>query len=93
MVYASVRGADELALLKIDPLRLSMSILEYTPLLGKTPRHFALDPTGAWLVVANQDSDSLSVFKVHPSTGQIQPAGRPVSNVTQPTCVVFVAPE
>jgi 6-phosphogluconolactonase len=90
MVYASVRGADLLALLRIDAERLTLAPLEYTPLLGRTPRHFALDPSGTYLVVANQDSDSLSVFKVHPRTGQIQPAGRSVTGVAQPTSVVFV---
>jgi len=93
MVYASVRGADELALLQIDTERFTLSALEYTPLLGRTPRGFTLDPTGAYLIVANQDSDSLSVFKVHPRTGQIQPARRNVTGVAQPTCVVFVTVE
>jgi 6-phosphogluconolactonase len=92
MVYASDRGADALALLLIDPEHFTLSPLEYTPLLGRTPRHFALDPTGAFLIVANQDSDSLSVFKVHPRTGQIQPVGRNVTGVSQPTCVVFAEP-
>ena len=89
MVYGSNRGLDSLALLRIDPVRFTLKALEFTPLLGKTPRHFALDPAGAYMVVANQDSNSLSVFKVHPRTGQIQPAGRPVS-VGLPSCVVFV---
>ncbi len=93
MVYASNRGCDCLALLVIDPVRFTLSALEFTPLIGQTPRHFALDPTGAYLVVANQGSDSLTVYTVHPRTGQIRPAGQPVTGIAMPTVVVFVKPE
>lgn len=31
---------------------------------GKTPRDFALDETGRWLLVGNQDSDTLAVFEL-----------------------------
>jgi 6-phosphogluconolactonase len=93
MVYASNRGCDCLALLVIDPVRFTLSALEFTPLIGQTPRHFALDPTGAYLVVANQGSDSLTVYTVHPRTGQIRPVGHPVMGIAMPTVVVFVKPE
>jgi len=90
MVYASNRGLDCLALLVIDPVRFTLSALEFTPLVGQTPRHFALDPTGAYLLVANQGSDSLTVYTVHPRTGQIRPVGHPVTGVALPTVVAFV---
>jgi 6-phosphogluconolactonase len=89
MVYASDRGLDALALFNIDPGHFTLSALEYTPLLGRTPRHFALDPAGAFLIVANQDSDTLTVFRVHPRTGQIQPVRASIKGISQPTCIVF----
>ena len=33
---------------------------------AKTPRHFTLDPTGKWLFAANQDSNSITIFRVDP---------------------------
>jgi 6-phosphogluconolactonase len=93
MVYASNRGLDCLALLVIDPVRFTLSALEFTPLIGQTPRHFALDPTGAYMLVANQGSDSLTVYTVHPRTGQIRPVGHPVTGAAMPTVVVFVKAE
>ena len=33
---------------------------------GKVPRHLALDPTGRWLLVANQTSDNIAVFAREP---------------------------
>ena len=93
MVYASNRGCDCLALLVVDPVRFTLSALEFTPLIGQTPRHFALGPTGAYLLVANQGSGSLTVYTVHPRTGQIRPVGHPVTGVAMPSVVVFVKAE
>jgi 6-phosphogluconolactonase len=90
VVYASNRGHDSMALLAVDPVRFALSTLEITPLTGRTPRHFALDPSGAYMLVGNQDSGSLSVYTVHPHTGQLRPVGRPTLNIDQPACVVFV---
>jgi hypothetical protein len=42
---------------------------------GETPRHFAFDPSGQWLLVANQDSDTVAVFKFNISTGSIEYTG------------------
>jgi len=64
--------------------------MEYTPTLGRTPRHFALDPSGRYLLVANQDSDEIAVFRVHPKTGQLTPVGRPATGAPLPACLLFV---
>jgi 6-phosphogluconolactonase len=90
MVYASDRGADSMALLVVDPMRFTMSLLEVTPLVGRSPRHFALDPTGAYAFVANQDSSDINVYTVHPHTGQLRPVGRPTPRIDRPACIVFV---
>jgi 6-phosphogluconolactonase len=92
VVYASNRGSDSMALLVVDPLRFTLSALEFTPLVGKTPRHFAFDPTGAYLAVANQDSHNIGVYTVHPHSGQLRPVGRPTPNIDRPACIVFVPP-
>lgn len=90
MVYASNRGNDSMALLVVDPVRFKLSTLEITPLLGRTPRHFALAPAGAYMLVGNQDSGNLSVYTAHPHTGQLRPTGRPTPKIDRPACVVFV---
>jgi 6-phosphogluconolactonase len=90
MVYASDRGFDGMALLAVDPLRFTLSPLEFTPLIGHTPRHFAIDPTGGFLVTANQDSAGITVYSVHPRSGQLRPVGRATPHIDQPACVVFV---
>jgi 6-phosphogluconolactonase len=43
---------------------------------GKTPRNLALDPTENWMVVANQDSDLISVFRRNKQTGELANEGK-----------------
>jgi len=43
---------------------------------GKTPRNFVLDPTERWMLVANQDSNLISVFARNPETGVLAEEGK-----------------
>ncbi len=55
---------------------------------GKTPRNFALDPTERWMLVANQDSNWISIFARDPATGKLAEAGRNVDALA-PMCILF----
>jgi 6-phosphogluconolactonase (cycloisomerase 2 family) len=55
---------------------------------GKTPRFFGLDPSGAILYAANQDSDTIVVFRVDQKTGTLTPTGQ-VVKVGSPSTIVF----
>jgi 6-phosphogluconolactonase len=90
VLYASNRGRDSLALFSIDPQRFFIAPMEHVSSLGKTPRFFTFDPTGQYLIVTNQDSDNLVVFRVHPRTGELRPAEAPITGITKPSCLVFV---
>jgi len=63
-------------------------MLDTQSVLGKTPRHFALDPTGKWLLAENQDSDKIVVFRVDSSTGKLAETGKSIE-VGSPVCAVF----
>jgi 6-phosphogluconolactonase len=87
-VYASNRGHDSLATFAIGADgRLQPS--GHTPSGGRTPRNFALDPSG-YLWAANQGSDSVQIFRVEPATGVLTPTGEPIQ-VGSPVCIRFVA--
>jgi 6-phosphogluconolactonase len=92
-LYGSNRGHDSIALFAIDGSRQTVMSLDDTPALGRTPRHFTLDPTGRYLLVANQDSSDIVVFHVHPRSGQLTPAGQPVKGAANPVCLLFVTPK
>jgi 6-phosphogluconolactonase len=61
----------------------------YTPTGGKTPRNIAIDPTGKWLIAANQESASLFVFKIDQKTGKLLSTGQKVT-VPSPACVLLL---
>ena len=56
---------------------------------GKTPRHFALDPRGNWLLAENQASDNVVVFRVDSRTGKLTATGQTIA-VGAPVCLLFV---
>jgi 6-phosphogluconolactonase len=56
---------------------------------GKTPRNFALDPTERWMLVANQNSNSISVFARNPQTGELANEGK---NYDAPTPMRILFP-
>jgi 6-phosphogluconolactonase len=89
VLYASNRGLESLALFSIDPQRFFLAPMERVSSLGKTPRYFTFDPTGQYLIAANQDSDKFVVFRVHPHTGELRPDGPPVTGIAKPSCIVF----
>jgi len=88
-LYTSNRGEDSIAVFAIDPARHTLKSVEHVPTLGKEPRNFALDPTGAYLLAANQNSDNIVVFSVNRRTGKLTPTGQ-VVEVPSPVCIVFV---
>jgi len=74
----------------IDPKDGKLTAGPRTPTGGKIPRSFGIDPTGAWLFAANQNSDSIVLFKIDQKTGGLTPAGKTLE-VGAPVCVVFAA--
>ena len=71
-LYASCRGADSIAIFKIDKETNQLELVKIQSSEGKTPRDFNIDPTGEWLIAANQDSNTLVVFKIHPEMGILE---------------------
>ena len=89
-LYASNRGDDSIALFRIEAERFRMAEPEFTPTLGRTPRHFTLAPDGRFLLVSNQDSDHIEVFRVHSPSGELTPTRYPPVEQPRPVCLVFV---
>ena len=88
-LYVGNRGHDSLARFSIDEGTGAATLVGNTPSGGQTPRHFAFDPSGAFLAVANQDSDSIRVFAVDLASGDLVMLQTRVQTGT-PTSVAFV---
>lgn len=58
--------------------------------MGKKPRNFNFDPSGNFLLVANQDSNEIVVFKRDKESGLLSDTGRRIS-VPSPVCIKWVS--
>lgn len=91
-LYASNRGdANELVIYAINR-KGKLTFVDRQSTLGKTPRNFALDPTGKFLLVANQDSNEVVFFRRNEKTGLLTPTGKRIQ-VNKPVCLKFVSLE
>ena len=57
-----------------------------TPCGGKTPRNFCIEPNGAYLLVGNQESDSIVVFTLA-ADGGLREVRR--TDFPSPVCIRF----
>ncbi len=87
--YAADRFDDVLVSFRIDAATGKLTKLGTTKYGGQTPRHIALDPSERWLLVANQDSDNMSVVKRDTKTGLLEEPGKTFA-IVKPQCLVFV---
>ena len=87
-VYGSNRGHNSIAVFAAAADG-RLTLVEHEPTRGETPRHFTLDPSGRWLIAANQDSGTLAVFSVDQQTGALAPSGA-LAQVGAPVCVLFM---
>jgi len=87
-LYGSNRGHDSITVFALDPVKGTPTAIEYVPTQGKTPRSFGIDPTASYLIAANQDSNTLVVFRIDAKTGRLTPTGQK-EDVQSPVCVVF----
>ena len=92
-LYVSNRaGIDSITVFSIDATKGTLASAGQFSTKGKTPRHFTIDPTGAFLLVANEESNNIVVFKIDPATGDLTPTGQ-VLEAPSPVCITFVPAE
>jgi 6-phosphogluconolactonase len=90
-LYASNRGdGNSIAVFAIDSAKGTLTPVEYASTQGKTPRNFAIDPSGTVLFAENQQSNNIVVFRIDPQAGKLTPTGK-VVDVPSPVDVKFLA--
>jgi len=87
-VYFANRDNDFLYSFRADPQTGALTPMKRSNCGGKIPRNFTLDPTEHWMLVANQDSNNISVFARNPQTGVLAESGKTIT-VTAPMCILF----
>jgi 6-phosphogluconolactonase len=88
-VYGSNRGPDSIAMFSVDPKSGQLTSLGQEPCGGKTPRNFGIDPTGQFMLVANQDSNNVVVFRINQETGKLEKTDHEIA-CPKPVCVKFL---
>lgn len=86
--YAANRYYDCLVTFSVEPKDGKLTMLGRSSCGGKIPRHLALDPTERWLLVANQESDTIAVFARDEKTGMLAETGKTFPQ-SKPQCLVF----
>ncbi|MBE7171824.1 MAG: lactonase family protein [Williamsia sp.] len=90
-LYASNRGdANEIVIYSIQPGSGMLKWVGRQSAFGKTPRNFVIDPTGNFLLVANQNTGNIFVFKRDARTGLLT-LTKSKLDIDSPVCLKFVS--
>ena len=93
-LYCSNRGeSNTIAIYKIDQKTGLLTLVGHQSTMGETPRNFSIDPTGNFLLAANQQSDNIVVFKIDKSTGLLTDSGKRIDNIGSPVCLKWANKE
>jgi 6-phosphogluconolactonase len=89
-VYVSNRDPyNSIAIFSIDEVSGDLNAVGHQSLGIKTPRNFAIEPTGKYMLVANQSGGNVIVFRIDPNTGELSPTESKIQ-VANPVCIKFM---
>jgi 6-phosphogluconolactonase len=89
-VYVSNRDPyNSIAIFSIDPKTRELTAVGHQGVGVKTPRNFAIEPTGQFMLVANQSGGNVIVFRINQATGELTSTKASVQ-VPTPVCVRFM---
>jgi 6-phosphogluconolactonase len=90
-LYASNRGeSNTIVIFSIDKKSGELTLLGHQSTLGRTPRNFNFDPTGKFLLVGNQNSDEVVIFKRDIKTGLLTDSGNRIK-IGKPVCLKWIS--
>jgi 6-phosphogluconolactonase len=89
-LYASDRGdLNTIAIFSIDPVSGKLTLKGTESTFGKGPRNFIIDPTGNYLLAANQDSRNIVIFKRDRETGLLIKTDKEIK-IPRPVCLQMI---
>lgn len=86
-IYGSNRGENTIVTFSIGSDGL-LTLVGHTTCGGNWPRNFTLDPSGKFMLVGNQKSDSIAVFRMNIKTGLPVEAPKYYDS-SMPACLKF----
>jgi len=89
-LYCSNRGeSNSITIFSIDNTTGKLKVKGHQSTMGKTPRNFNFDPSGNFLLVANQQSDNIVIFRIDKKSGLLTDTGKRI-NVPNPVCIKWI---
>jgi len=89
-LYATNRGEfNNIAMYRVNANTGQLTFLGNQSTKGKTPRNFIISKDGQFLLVANQDSDTIVTFKINQETGVLEDIGLELG-IKTPVCLQFL---
>ncbi len=89
-VYTGNRGHNSIAVFKVNEENLELSFVEHVSSNGEWPRDFVLDPSEAYLVVSNQHTGNIVLFRRDIETGKLTTTGSEI-DVPEVVCLKFLS--
>ncbi|MFY7912986.1 MAG: lactonase family protein [Emticicia sp.] len=86
-LYATNRVENTVSIFKIASNG-RLTLVGHESTFGETPRNFNIDPTGNFVIVANQSSNNIVVFRRNPQTGLLTKISDD-TKVLHPSCLQF----
>ena len=88
-LYFSNRDeSNTIAIFSIDKKTGKLTLKAHQSVMGRVPRNFTIDPSGNYLLVANQETDNIVIFKRNSKTGLLEDTGKRIE-VGKPVCLKF----
>jgi len=92
-LYTSNRlETNEITVFSVNQESGELTLVEHVASRGKDPRDFTIDPTGKFLLVANQNSDTVFVYRINNDTGKLTYTGNSIE-IGNPVCLKFAPAE
>lgn len=88
-LYASNRGdANEIIQFAIDKKNGMLTLIDRYSSMGKSPRNFVIDPSGSFMLISNQYSNNVFVYRIDAETGRLRLTDLGF-NIDFPMCIRF----
>lgn len=88
-LYVSNRKHNSIAVFSIDDKTGKLNFETRFDTLGDEPRDFNIDPSGKWLVCANQNSDNLVTYELDVNSGLPKHTHAAIATCGTPVSIVF----
>lgn len=88
-LYATNRGHQSIVTWQVDDASGRLTFVDRVSVGGAWPRNFLVDPTDQFVLVANQESDNIVVFRRNAQTGKLTSTGEEIK-VSMPVCLRMI---